>query len=247
MHVTSSRAWLALLACGLALAFAVVWGFLGSIAVTVSGRGLAAHPGGLHHVTVARDGTIAKLYVHAGDRVKAGEPIATEQTADGGGAVIRSEWAGTIDELTGGAGSYVRAGSPLARIDENSRTVEVIVFVANAQAHDLAPGMTAEIQPGGQASSRYGFIFGRVRSISHYPPSAQRLHYLLDNPQLEDALTGGAPVQEVHIDLESAPTPSGLRWSIAPGPPAALAAGTLCSANIIVRRERPIELLYPQG
>ena len=246
MHVTSSRAWLALIACGVALAFAVLWGFFGSVSVTVAAPGIAMHPGGLRHITAVNAGTIVELRVHSGDRVRSGQLVALEKLASGRTVPIRSDWNGTIGEVAGGVGSYFQAGGPLARVDERSPLIEAIVFIPLAQTSNIKPGMRAEVQPGGEASSRYGFIYGHVRSVSQYALSPQRLHYLLDNVQLEQALTGGFPVREVRVALESAPTPSGLHWSISTGPSAPIAAGTLCSSKIVVKRLRPVNLLYPQ-
>jgi HlyD family secretion protein len=50
---------------------------------------------------------------------------------------------------------------------------------------------------------------------------------------------------KVRVELEeSSETPSGYQWTSAGGPPSPLEPGTMCSAVIILDRERPIDLVF---
>jgi HlyD family secretion protein len=53
-------------------------------------------------------------------------------------------------------------------------------------------------------------------------------------------------VTELHVRLfEDEATPSGYRWSSPLGPRIKLSSGTLVSAQVVTRRQRPINLVIP--
>ena len=53
------------------------------------------------------------------------------------------------------------------------------------------------------------------------------------------------PVDEVAVQLDRDPsTPSGFQWS-SHGPPFALSAGTLTSADVVLGEQRPLGLVLP--
>jgi HlyD family secretion protein len=76
-EVTTSFGWLALTALGLLLAMALVWGWVGSIPVTVKGEGMLVNRGGVTNVVALGAGQMSELLVKPNDLVKAGQPIAT--------------------------------------------------------------------------------------------------------------------------------------------------------------------------
>jgi HlyD family secretion protein len=76
MTVTDPRGWIALLACGLLLATALVWGVLGSIPTRVHASGILIHSAGLAEVVALGAGQITRLEVDVGDRVREGQLIA---------------------------------------------------------------------------------------------------------------------------------------------------------------------------
>jgi len=43
----------------------------------------------------------------------------------------------------------------------------------------------------------------------------------------------------------AADTPSGFRWSSSRGPDTIIGPGTLCSAQIVTRKQKPITLVFP--
>jgi HlyD family secretion protein len=76
MRVTDARGWLSLAACGLLLATALAWGFLGRIPTKVRAGGILIPTGGLADVVAVGDGQLTALEVQVGDRVRRGEAIA---------------------------------------------------------------------------------------------------------------------------------------------------------------------------
>lgn len=58
-------------------------------------------------------------------------------------------------------------------------------------------------------------------------------------------LAGDAPPIEVRAAIQPAANQSGYQWSSAAGAPVTLSSGTLCRAEIVVERQRPISLVIP--
>jgi HlyD family secretion protein len=78
LPITAPVGWIALAAIGLALAAALFWGFAGTILRTTAGQGLIVRDSetGIIEVSAQASGVIAEVLVHAGDTVRAGQPIA---------------------------------------------------------------------------------------------------------------------------------------------------------------------------
>ena len=92
----------------------------------------------------------------------------------------------------------------------------------------------------------YGFIRGKVTFVANYPATSGGLMALFENDTLVASLRGRGMVTEVDVNMvRAAQTPSGFRWSSSRGPDAQVGPGTLCSAQIITRSQRPIELVFP--
>ena len=71
------------------------------------------------------------------------------------------------------------------------------------------------------------------------------IFYLQNEVLVNRLLQSGETISLVAI-LESDPsTPSGLRWSSSQGPDLSVEGGTVCSASVVLARQRPITLLIP--
>ncbi len=79
LPITSSIGWVALLAIGLALAAALVWGFTGTILRTATGQGIIIRDSGIgiYEVSGQAAGVVQEVKVEAGGIVQAGQIIAT--------------------------------------------------------------------------------------------------------------------------------------------------------------------------
>jgi HlyD family secretion protein len=76
MRVTDAKGWLALAACALLLATAVVWGVFGKVPNKVTASGVLIPAGGLADVVAMADGQLSVLEVAPGDRVQKGQIVA---------------------------------------------------------------------------------------------------------------------------------------------------------------------------
>ena len=76
MRVTSPAAWLALSALGAILLMLVVWGFLGSIAIKVQGKGILLRGDAVLEVTSGANGRVTEILVQENETIKEGDVVA---------------------------------------------------------------------------------------------------------------------------------------------------------------------------
>ncbi|MEI7694530.1 MAG: NHLP bacteriocin system secretion protein [Chlorobium sp.] len=76
MPVTDSRGWIALLAGGILLVAAIIWGFLGKIPVTIPGSGITMVTGSLDAIYIRTSGVLRHFTVKGGDVLQKGQVIA---------------------------------------------------------------------------------------------------------------------------------------------------------------------------
>jgi HlyD family secretion protein len=75
LPVADRRGWLALVAFGLVIATAILWGIFGSIPETVAGTGILVTSGGVVEVVPAAGGKVSEVAVQVGDRVDKGQVL----------------------------------------------------------------------------------------------------------------------------------------------------------------------------
>lgn len=76
MQVTTPRGWVAMLALGILLLTAIVWGCIGRIPETVHGQGMLIKSGGVLQVVPLAGGRVTDIAVSVGDPVSAGQIVA---------------------------------------------------------------------------------------------------------------------------------------------------------------------------
>ncbi|WP_366923922.1 NHLP bacteriocin system secretion protein [Metallumcola ferriviriculae] len=161
---------------------------------------------------------------------------------------IVSQIDGRILELNIEKGSIIQPGDPLVTLEQYGGTVkmEAVIYVPAEQGGIILPGMEAQISPTIVNKEEYGFMLGRVISVSEYPATTQSMMQTLGNENLVALLSGqGAPLM-VRIDLiPDDSTESGYRWSSHGGPPMYIHSGTIVESAVITNREKPISKVIP--
>ena len=162
-------------------------------------------------------------------------------------ASITSPFAGRVVELKSGPGLLVNPGSPMLTVERAGAEggIEAVVYLAAADGKRVRPGMETQITPSTVRREEHGFMPAKVSYVADYPATPQSMQLLLQNDTLVAALGGSSPPIEIRAALEVAPTRSGYRWSTAGGPPIGLSSGTLCQAEVVVERQRPLSLVIP--
>ena len=162
-------------------------------------------------------------------------------------ASIASLYAGRVVEIKTSPGALVGPGSSVLTVEraDGSGTLEAVAYIPAVDGKKVHPGMEARIAPSTVRREEYGFMVGRVAQVADYPATPQSMMLRLQNEALAKELAGAAPPFEIRATLTPAPTASGYRWSSAKGAPVGLSSGTLCAADIVVDRQRPISLVIP--
>lgn len=161
---------------------------------------------------------------------------------------ILSQIDGRVLEVKTSNGSIIQPGEALLTLEQSGGTVkmEAVIYVPVEQGGRIHPGMEVQISPAIVNKEEYGFMLGRVISISDYPATTQSMLQTLGNENLVSMLAGqGAPLM-VRIDLiPDSNTISGYRWSSPSGPPILFHSGTLIESEVIINREKPIGKVIP--
>ena len=155
---------------------------------------------------------------------------------------------GRVLEVQARKGDITQPGANLVSLERMGNTVklEVVLYVKAEEGKNILPGMEAQISPSTVKKEEYGFMLGRVVSVSEYPATAQGMMMSLGSKELVAKLSGeGAPL-EVRIDVISDEgTVSGYMWSSSKGPPLKINSGTLCTGTVTVNDLRPIGMVVP--
>lgn len=159
---------------------------------------------------------------------------------------VVSPVAGRVLELMADRGDVVSPASPILSIEVQSQELLAVLFIPASQGKQVQRGMMARISPSTAKKEEYGYLIGRVISVSAYPASSRGMLRLLRNEAVVNKLLLEGPLIRVDAALIEDPrTPTGYRWSSSLGPPGKLSSGTLGDGSVVVREDRPISLLLP--
>lgn len=159
---------------------------------------------------------------------------------------VVTPYAGQILELKAYPGSTVEQGTPIVSIQPDTKDLEVLVYVPSLRAKEIKSGVEAQVSPSTVKREEFGYIRGTVTHVAEFPATRAALMRNFENEALVNALASSGPVTELTIELSANPdTASGFLWSSSKGPTLIVSSGTLCSAQIVTRRQRPITLLLP--
>lgn len=121
-----------------------------------------------------------------------------------------------------------------------------ILCVADVEgeADSLKPGMRAQVSLSAYPRDEYGYIDGVIESISAYPITVQKLAAQVGNTELAEYLLGEGIRRLVVIEpTPDENAPNGVKWSHQKGGGVALTDGQLCQALVLIREQRPIDLV----
>ena len=159
---------------------------------------------------------------------------------------VISPYGGEVIELRVAPGSPVTPGVPLLSIQPEADQLDVLVYVPSSLVKQIHAGLEVQISPTTVRRDEFGFLRGEVTSVADYPATPAALMRNFQNEPLVQSLSGSGPVTELHVRLfPDSQTSSGYRWSSPLGPRVKLSSGTLVSAQIITRRQKPISLVIP--
>jgi HlyD family secretion protein len=159
---------------------------------------------------------------------------------------VISPYSGQVLELKVSPGSAVTVGQPVLSIQPEVESLELVAYIPSSKAKEAKVGMEAQVSPSTVRREEFGFMRGKITYVSDYPATHAALMRNFENESLAQDLGGSGPVTEVRIALNRDPlTSSGFQWSGLQAPDVQLTSGTLCTVEVITRRQRPISLLFP--
>lgn len=162
---------------------------------------------------------------------------------------VISPYSGRVLEIKLDENSIVQAGSSILNMElagDSIKDLEVVVFVSSLDGKKVKPGMDIFISPSTIKREDYGYMVGKVTAVSEFPSTSQGMMRILQNQQLVQQLSAGAAPIQINADLTpDASATSGYKWTSPGGPPVLIQSGTLGTANISVRSQRPISLVIP--
>ncbi|HET7620607.1 MAG TPA: NHLP bacteriocin system secretion protein [Gemmatimonadaceae bacterium] len=162
---------------------------------------------------------------------------------------VTTPFTGRVLELMTEQGSMVASGEPILSLDLTGRSVKkltAVLYVPSIEGKRIRVGMPVRIAPSTVKQEEFGMMLGRVTYVSDFPATTRGMARVLKNDQLVSVLSGSGAPYEVHADLTVAPeTVSRYKWSSSDGPSLTIQSGTLATASIEVRAERPIGMVIP--
>lgn len=172
------------------------------------------------------------------DRLKAKADLVTQ---------VLSPYDGKVVEVMATVGDLISEGKPLLSIQFGSKALEAEIYLPpHSEIKRVRPGSPVQISPNTAKREEYGFMLGRVVSVSEFPATPQGMMALLNNESLVQMLSQqGAPFV-AHVELlPDTKTISGYQWSSQAGAGLDVSSGTLCMASVILRQQAPITLVIP--
>ncbi|HUM02331.1 MAG TPA: NHLP bacteriocin system secretion protein [Thermoanaerobaculia bacterium] len=159
---------------------------------------------------------------------------------------LKSPYAGRILEVTAASGSLVAPGQRILTLEPLTGALETVLYIPAGEGKKVRPGMAVRIAPSTVKAEEYGFLLGKVKTVSDFPVTPEGLRRVLRNDKLAEELIGKSAPLEVVATLEpDSATPSGFKWSSSKGPPTQIFSGTLSKGTVVVEDRRPISYVLP--
>jgi hypothetical protein len=242
LRITLLRRWIGLTGLLLLVVAVVVWSAIATVPTTLKGPGYLLPEGGLREVQAPASGTVSAFSTQTGKHVVAQQQVGEVVAASGKRVPVRSPETGVLTESDTVDHAYVTAGQRLALVQPVGWPLVVYAYVATDVAAGLRPGTEVHVDFGAGIGRAFGFVRGRVASVSQFPATSQRLKFILQDSSTIDSVKKLGPANEVVIALDrSAATPSGLVWGSGSGPPGPLPAGLPSTVTFVIGTHHPID------
>ncbi len=165
--------------------------------------------------------------------------------------ILVAPYTGKVTEIQFNNGDFVSAGKYLLlleKTDASGKTPDgllLYMYVSADNAKNAKKGMTVFVSPSTVAPEEYGHIIGEVTYVSEYPETSASIENDI-NESLARKFTASGPVYKVIIRLgRDASSFSGYRWTSGKGPRVNITSGTICTGQISVEEQRPLDLVIP--
>lgn len=159
---------------------------------------------------------------------------------------VRSPIAGIVTHIQATVGEKVDGGETVATITNKTEDLDAIIYIPLKEGKRVKVGMAVLISPSTIKKEEYGSINATVVSVSPFPSTAKTMEAVLQNKRLVELFSErGSPIAIRVILIKNNKNYSGYAWTSSAGPKIYITAGTLVSAMITVRNQRPVALIIP--
>ena len=231
-RVASPALWLILTSLLTICAIALFWCIFGKLNYTVNATGVVFPFAEARPISVPFEGTVHHVIATNGQKVAAGDPIAsvrsqlatTTLTSPESGVVLTSKPAET---------KFV-AREPVVWILPQELQLherEVLAYVPFAHLRKVKIGAKVQVTPADLEREKWGYAVGTVTGIERYPTARQAVAQRLKLAELAAIIPAEQPVYEVRIVLDRGD--NGLVWSRKKSQHMAVTTGMPCNVQII--------------
>lgn len=245
-RVASPALWLILTSLLTICAIALFWCIFGKLNYTVNATGVVFPFAEARPISVPFEGTVHHVIATNGQKVAAGDPIAsvrsqlatTTLTSPESGVVLTSKPAET---------KFV-AREPVVWILPQELQLherEVLAYVPFAHLRKVKIGAKVQVTPADLEREKWGYAVGTVTGIERYPTDRQAVARRLKLTELAAVIPDGQPVYEVRIVLDRGD--DGLIWSRKKSQGMAVTTGMPCNVQIIWSQKHVWEVLIGRG
>ena len=241
-RVASPALWLILTSLLTICAIALFWCIFGKLNYTVNATGVVFPFAEARPISVPFEGTVHHVIATNGQKVAAGDPIAsvrsqlatTTLTSPESGVVLTSKPAET---------KFV-AREPVVWILPQELQLherEVLAYVPFAHLRKVKIGAKVQVTPADLEREKWGYAVGTVTGIERYPTARQAVAQRLKLAELAAIIPAEQPVYEVRIVLDRGD--NGLVWSRKKSQHMAVTTGMPCNVQIIWSQKYVWEVL----
>jgi HlyD family secretion protein len=160
-------------------------------------------------------------------------------------SVIRSSFAGRVVAVLAGPGQQVRPGDRVLTLESEDEPMRFVGYIPLIEGKKVAAGLEARISPSNVRPEEFGFILGKVTSVSEYAATPEELKRTLSNDQLASKFAESTPFQIFVQPVLQDDNKSGFKWTSSQGPPITIGSGTFCTVQVVVERRKPISYVIP--
>jgi HlyD family secretion protein len=160
-------------------------------------------------------------------------------------SVVRSPFGGRVVAIRAGVGEQVRPGDPLVNLEAEKEPLRVVGFIPIASGKKIQPDQEVRIAPSFVKPEDYGFMLGKVVSVSTLPATPEEIRRVVSNDRLAKEFIDLNPFEVIIEPIPAPNTPSGFKWTSSSGPPLEVGSGTDCTVQVVVEKRKPISFVIP--
>ena len=159
---------------------------------------------------------------------------------------VTAPFSGRVTEIKTQLGAVIQAGQPTLSIQSGAERLGVLIYVPPADGRKVQTGMEALVSPSTVRAEEYGYVRGRIETISEFPASVEGMVAVLQNRALAQTFSEGGPPYAGRVVLDPDPaTASGFAWTTPKASGEVLTDGTLARIEVKIESQAPITLVVP--